>query len=140
MYPVTQTPLKYHRWTKVRTNYQMLRILFSISPGYDLKLHRSSPKPEAELHALLHPGMAISSYVLAGATTQSSLQYFNEDIHYRTTFLLPTQSVIRREIDLTPSIQELEEWAQSTGVRPGPLVPSLADRESVLRLFYTVMS
>lgn len=79
----------------------------------------------------------MSSYVSAGPTTQSSHQCFNDHTQYRTTFPFPTRSVIRREMDLAPSIQELEEWAQLTGVKPGPLIPSPADRERVLRLFYT---
>lgn len=56
------------------------------------------------------------SYILAGTTTQSSYQSFNDHTHHRRSFSLPTWPVICKEIDLTPSIQKLKEWAQVTSV------------------------
>ena len=134
---MTQTLLRYHHQMKVETSYQMSRIRFSIGPKHDLKLHRSSPKQEMELHALLYPGIAISWHLSANATPELCPQSFNNYLNCRAMFPLPGRPVIRREMDLAPSIHELEMWARSTGIRPGPLIPSSTDRERVLRLFYT---
>lgn len=90
-----------------------------------------------ELHTLLHPGIAISSHVSANATTELCQQTSNDHLNRCAMFPLPSRPVIRRKMDLAPSIHQLEMWAGSTGVRPGPLISSPTDRERVLRLFYT---
>lgn len=96
-----------------------------------------SSKQKSELHSLLYPGLAISSQISASTTTPIMQQPLDTSLTSLKAFPLPERPLIRRKIDQTSSVEELERWAKEVGLKLGPIVPTTKDREVFLRLLYT---
>lgn len=72
-----------------------------------------------------HPGLAYSSQVMINFHSRPPLHP------------LPERRVICRDLEESFFMTELEHWAESVGIKLGPLIPVLSSRLKVLQLLYT---